>query len=119
LHRRRSPTRTKPRPTERAFRLLEHALLMGGTQWLFVAALLATRTGVPRAVDLFVAVVGVMVTAALIVYFRRRSRALLANFADPMTGELRLPGQRLPLPRSSLACYAALPVCEVVVLLVH
>jgi hypothetical protein len=33
----------KARPTERAFRLLEHALLMGGTQWLFVAALLATR----------------------------------------------------------------------------
>jgi len=109
----------KARTTERAYRLLELCMLVGGTQWLFAAGLLAERTSVPPVVDVLVGVVGVLVTAAWIVYFRRQSRARLSKFVDPMTGALRLPGERLPLPRRSLAWFVAVPSCEVAFLLLH
>jgi hypothetical protein len=35
----------------------------------------------------------------LIRYFARVHRARLSQFTDPMTGELQVPGGRLPLPR--------------------
>jgi hypothetical protein len=51
------------------------------------------------AAAVLIALVGIVYTLGLIRYFARVHRARLSQFVDPMTGELHVPGGRLPLPR--------------------
>jgi hypothetical protein len=80
-------------------RILRVTLLLGGTQWLFVAALLKVTAHLPLTVAVLIALVGSLYNLGLIGYFARLHRARLSQFTDPMTGEIGVPGGRLPLPR--------------------
>jgi hypothetical protein len=80
-------------------RVVRALLLVGGTQWLFVAALLGVRTSLPLAAVAAVALAGIAYTLAIVRYFARLHRARLVQFIDPVTGELSIPAGRLPMPR--------------------
>jgi hypothetical protein len=86
------------RAADMAFRSLRVKIAVGGTQWLFVAGVLALVTSLSRTLDVVVAIAGAGYAVGLAGYFGRRHRSALSEFADPVTGEIAVPGARLPIP---------------------
>jgi len=101
-----------------ASRVLRFTLLLSGMYWLFMAALLNVTARLSSLAALLIALVGIVYTFALIRYFARVHRARLSQFTDPMTGELRVPGGRLPLPPRLRLAPWALVLVGIAVLLV-
>ncbi|HTZ62783.1 MAG TPA: hypothetical protein VMB51_01625 [Solirubrobacteraceae bacterium] len=61
---------------------------------------------------------GMVYQLGLIRYFARLHRARLSHFTDPMTGELQIPGGRLPLPRTLRRAPWVFVFAEIAVLMV-
>jgi hypothetical protein len=99
-------------------RILRFTLLIGCTQYLFVAALLKVTTSLPLAADVLLALAGMVYQLGLIRYFARLHRARLSHFTDPMTGERQVPGGRLPLPRTLRRAPWVFVLAEIAVLMV-
>jgi hypothetical protein len=83
---------------DQAFRTLRACLFVAATQWLFVAGLMAITTTLPTALILGIALLAVTYTLLIIRSLQRRHHAGLDTYVNPLTGELAIPGQRLPLP---------------------
>lgn len=79
-------------------RMQRYVLLLSGMYWVFIAALLNVAGRFSLVAAVLFALVGIVYTLVLIRRFAREHRARLSQFTDPMTGELRVPGGRLPLP---------------------
>jgi hypothetical protein len=99
-------------------RILRATLLVGGIYWLFIAALLNVASSLSVAPAVLIGLVGIVYNLGLIRYFARVHRARLSQFTDPMSGELRVPGGRLPLPRRLILAPWVLVLAGIAVLLV-
>lgn len=98
-------------------RILRLTLLIGGTQWLFVAGLLHLKMRLSLAVAVLIVLVGIVYTLGLIRYFAALHRRRLSHFTDPRSDELRVPGGRLPLPRRLRRAPWVFVLVEIAVLL--
>jgi hypothetical protein len=113
------PPITDPQAAQQAdltFRTLRARLVVGATQWLFVAGVLALATSLPKALDGLVAVAGVGYAVGMIRYFEARHHRAMSEFADPATRDLRIPGDRLPVTERERTRSALVVGCEIVLL---
>jgi hypothetical protein len=104
------------REVDLEFRTLRARLIVGATQWLFVAGALAIVTSLPKALDALIAVAGVGYPVLLVRHFAAKHARAVAAFADPATGEIRIPGERQPLPERARLRSALVVGCEVAIL---
>jgi hypothetical protein len=103
--------------TDLAFRWLRVAFVINATQWLFIACVMALVSTLPGLVDALAAIAGVACSAVAARYFETRRRRVLAQFADPITGEIRVPGGPASLPRRLQAWSVLVVACEVAMVL--
>ena len=77
-------------------RLLDRLLLLAVPYYVVIAAFMVWLH-VPLGVAVLIAALGIGGNVWFRRYFRRRSKLVLRNFLDPITGELSVPGGAKPL----------------------
>jgi len=82
-----------------AFGTLRLAVVIGASQWLLVAAVMAIGRLLPVLACVALGGAGVVYSLFLVHYFDRRRRVSATRLTGPIGGEVGQLGQRLPVPR--------------------